>query len=490
MSFETARREDTEIQTTNFISDQLPNTTSGADISVATDDATEWALFSLFGKVNYNFADKYLVETSLRRDGSSRFGANERFGIFWAVSGGWLLSEETFFPQNDILTFAKLSASYGETGNDRINNFAALGLLGGGRDYNGSPGLEATQPASPDLTWETTVQTNIGLSLAFLNGRIGLDADYWIKDTEGLLLSSPLPLTTGFVSRNANVGEQTTTGLDITLNADIFTTGDFNWSLSGNVSTLNNEVKNLPDATEDEFGNEFVALPSFGTSRAVVGRTAQEFYVPRYIGINPQTGDPEWVGEDGNPTNDIRQAPRAYVGTALPDFQGGLTNTFSWKGLSLRVLFSFVSGSSTYIADNEFNENIAGINTFNNLTSVLDYWQNPGDNAYAPALDSDFLGFWDDESSRHIHDASFVRLRNITLGYQIPKSILDPTKIVRSARVYVSGQNLATFWSDLYDIGIDPEVNSAGLEAGSAQGESFFASPQTKSWTVGVQLGF
>ncbi|MDE0471005.1 MAG: TonB-dependent receptor [Ekhidna sp.] len=491
VSFETARREDIEVQTTNFISDQLPNTTSGSEIGTGADDATEWALYSLFGKLNYNFANKYIVETSIRRDGSSRFGANERFGVFWAVSGGWLLSEEAFFPENDILTLAKLSASYGETGNDRINNFAALGLLGAGRDYNGSPGLELIQPANPNLTWETTVQTNIGISLAFFNDRISLDADYWIKDTEGLLLASPLPATTGFVSRNANVGKQSTNGLDISLNADVITVGDFNWSVSGNVSTLNNEVKSLPDAAKDEFDNEFIALAGFGTSRAVVGRTAQEFYVPQYIGINPQTGDPEWVGEDGNPINDVRQAPRAYVGTALPDFSGGLTNTFSWKrSLSLRILFSFVSGSSAYIADNEFNENIAGINNFNNLTSVLNYWQNPGDNAYAPALDSEFLGFWDNESSRHIYDASFVRLRNITLGYQIPKSVLDQTKILQSARIYVSGQNLATLWSDLYDIGIDPEVNAQGLETGSAQGESFFTSPQTKSWTVGVQLGF
>ena len=490
MSYETARREDIDVSTTNFISDALPNTASGAEIAAASDDSGEWALYSLFGKVNYNFADRYIVEGSVRRDGSSRFGIDQRYGTFWAVSGGWLLSEESFFPQNDILTFAKISASYGESGNDRINNFASLGLLGGGTDYNGNPGLESVQPANTNLTWETTAQKNIGVSLEFLNGRIALNADYWRKDTEGLLLGSPLPTTTGFASRTENKGNLFNRGVDISLTADVISEGSFNWTISGNVSTLRNRVKSLPDASVDEFRNDFVQLGGFGTSRAVVGRSSQEFYVPVYLGINPDNGDAEWIGEDGNPTTDLNSAPRAFVGTALPKLTGGLTNTVSWKGISLRVLFSFVSGGKAYIADNEFNENIASVGSFNNLRSVLNYWKNPGDNAYAPGLSSSTLGLWDDESSRHVYDASFVRLRNITLAYRLPTSILDKAKGIKNVRVYVSGQNLATFWSDLHDIGVDPEVNSSGNETGSAQGESFFTSPQTRSITFGVQLGF
>ena len=490
MSFETARREDILVRTTNFISDALPNTTSGADITDGNDDATEWALFSVFGRINYNFADRYILETSIRRDGSSRFGSNNRYGTFWSVSAGWLLSQEAFFPENDILTFAKITGSYGESGNDRINNFASLGLLGGGRDYNGTPGIEPTQPANNDLTWETTTQLNIGLNTQFLNGRIGLDVDWWRKDTRGLLLDAPIPATTGFVTRTENTGELYNTGIDITLNAGIISGDDLNWSVSANVSTLKNEVTLLPNASVDEFGNRFVNLASFGSTRAVVGRSSQEFYLPVYIGVNPETGDPEWVGKDGKPTSDLRTAPRAYVGSALPNLSGGLTNTISWKGLSLQVLFSFVSGSKVYLADNEFNENLAGLASFNNVSKVLNYWKNPGDNAYAPSLSSTSLGFWDNESSRHIYDASFVRLRNITLAYAFPQSILVPTKVIRNARVYVSGQNLATFFSDLHDIGVDPEVNTSGTDTGTAQGESFFTSPQIKSITLGVQLGF
>ena len=490
MSYETARREDIAVATTDFISDALPNTTSGAEIAAGADDATEWALFSLFGRVNYNFSDRYIVEGSLRRDGSSRFGANQRFGTFWSLSGGWLLSEEAFFPQNNVLTFAKISASYGETGNDRINNFASLGLLGAGTDYNGSPGLEAVQPANPDLTWETTAQVNIGLSTEFINGRISLDVDWWRKNTEGLLLASPLPTTTGFASRTENKGELYNTGVDVTVTADVVSNQDFNWTISGNVSTLKNEVTSLPGASADEFGNDFVGLGGFGTARAVVGRSSQEFYVPVYLGVNPETGDAEWVGSDGEPESDLRLAPRAYVGTALPDFTGGLTNIVSWKGLSLRVLFTFVSGSKAYVADNEFNENIAGVGSFNNISTVLDYWKKSGDNAYAPSLSSSSLGFWDDESSRHIYDASFVRLRNVTLAYNLPTTLLEQIKVIRSCRIYVSGQNLATFFSDLHDIGVDPEINSAGTTAGTAQGQGFFTSPQAKSITFGVQLGF
>lgn len=490
MSFETARRELTDVQTAGFISDALPNTTSGADILVGLDNATEWALFSLFGRVNYNYSDRYIVEASIRRDGSSRFGANQRFGTFWAVSGGWLISEENFFPENDVLTFAKLTASFGSSGNDRIGNFASLGLLAAGQDYNGSPGLEASQPSNPELTWETTEQLNVALNTQFFKGRIGVDVAWWRKNTTGLLLASPLPVTTGFASRTANVGELYNTGIDLTINADAVNQGDFKWQISANLGTLKNEVTSLPDAAVDDFGNNFVPLTGFSTARAVVGRSAQEFFLPEYIGINPETGDPEWVGEDGNPTSNLNAAPRAYVGTSLPDVTGGLTNTFSYKGLSLRVLFNFAFGSKAYIADNEFNENINSSIAFNNVTTVMNYWKQPGDNAYAPSLTSPSLSLWDNESDRHLYDASFIRLRNITLSYNLPKSIIEKTKALNNVRVYLSGQNLATFASDLYDIGIDPEVNSSGTESGTAQGDSFFTSPQQKSFTLGLQIGF
>lgn len=489
-SFETARREDIETATSDFISDALPNTTSGATLTTAADDASEWAISSFFGRVNYNFGNRYIVEGSLRRDGSSRFGPNKKYGTFWAVSGGWLISEESFFPKNELLNFAKLTASYGTSGNDRIGNAAHFGLLAAGINYNGNPGLEASQPANPDLTWETTDQFNINLNVHFLESRIRLDADFWQKTTSGLLLDQPLPFTTGFPSRITNIGELFNRGVDINLAADIIDNSQFKWTISGNVGFLHNEVTELPDAQIDENGDNYVTQASFGSVRSVVGASSQEFFLEEYVGIDPETGDAQWIGEDGNVTNNYADARRVYAGSALPDFTGGITNTLRWNNLSLRILVNFVQGGNVYLTDNEFAENMALSFIFNNTTRVLDYWRQPGDIAFAPGLNSATLGTWDNQSTRHLFDASYLRIKNVTLSYNLPRNMAESTKVFNSARIYVMGQNLATLFSDVFDNGSDPEVNAAGNDTGTAQGESFFTSPQARTFTVGVSLGF
>lgn len=489
-SFETAERKDIEVESQGFITDVLPNTASASTPTTTENTGTEWALWSTFGRLNYNFSNRYIVEGSIRRDGSSRFGENNRFGIFWSVSGGWLISEEDFF-QSDKVNFLKLTSSYGIAGNDKITNFASLGLFAAGNDYNGNPGLEASQPANPDLTWEETAQFDINLDAHFFNSRLRLEASWYNKKTTDLLLALPVPETTGFPDIDRNVGELKNTGVDIILGGDIIDNNDFKWTLSANVGFLDNEVTSLPGASLDPFGNEFVNQAAFSSQRAVVGKTVNEWFLIRYAGINPDTGDPQWLTVDGEITNTPTSDDRVYVGSAIPDISGGITSTLTYKGIDFRVFANFVSGGKTYLADNEFSNNIAASGVFNQTRDVLNYWRQPGDNAFAPSLSSAFLSSFDRESTLHLFDSDYLRIKNITLGYSLPESILASTKFITRARIYVQAQNAFTLFSDLKDEeGTDPEVSNGGVDANSAQAETFFTSPQARTFTVGVSLGF
>ncbi|MEM7552411.1 MAG: TonB-dependent receptor [Bacteroidota bacterium] len=491
-SFEESDQRRVTAQTSGFISDALPNVASGATPLTTSSQGTNWALWGFFGRVNYNYKNRYLLEASVRGDGSSRFGANNRYGVFWSVSGGWIFSDEDFFPSNSIISFGKLSSSYGVTGNDRITNFASLGLFQAGNDYAGVPGLEASQPANPDLTWEETAQFDVNLNVNFLNDRIRLDASYYRKVTTELLLNVPVPATTGFPSITQNAGELVNQGTDLSLSVDVINSGDLTWTVTANAAYLNNEVTELPEgSSEDLDGNRFVALAAFGQQRAVEGGSVSTFFLNRFAGINPANGEPEFLNREGEVTGTLTTADRVIVGQGIPDWTGGLNSELRYKNFDFRIFLNFVTGSDVYAADLEFNRNILSSGGFNNIVNNLDIWTQPGDITQAPALQSDGLANFDNESTQHLIDASFLRVRNMTLGYSVPKSILEASKFLTRARVYVSGTNLFTFFSDLKDdVGLDPEVSNAGVDPGVAQGETFFTSPQARTFTVGVSLGF
>jgi TonB-dependent starch-binding outer membrane protein SusC len=485
-SFETSEYSDITVGGTGFVSDVLKNVGSASTKTTTDATGTQWAIESFFGRFNYRFKDRYLFEASVRRDGSSRFGADKRYGNFWAVSGGWVVSDESFFAGIEFVNFLKLTASYGTSGNDRIGNFPSLQLYGAGTgaDYAGSPGLIPTQVPNPLLSWEEVGQFDIGISAAILNSRVSFDVNYFIKNSEQLLFNVPLPFTTGFASAVANVGEMKNSGIDVSIKSTNLKIGDFSWTTSLNMGFLKNEVLKLPE-NKDAQGRDFIA----GTTaqRAIVGETMNTFYLIRYKGVNPETGHAEWLDINGEPTTTPTAADRVVVGSAIPDFTGGLTNTFRYKGFDLTAFFNFSYGNKVLIDGLRFTENLGG--TFNKSTDLLDYWKQPGDKAFAPALNSPTAaaGVFSQLSTSQLQDGSYMRLKTLTLGYSAPKSLLDRTKFVQSFRVFLLAQNLWTIQNKDFR-GPDPEVSASG-QSNQALGESFFAIPQAKSFTIGVNIG-
>lgn len=489
-SYETSTINRIAVEGSGFVSDQLPNVASAATPTTTSADAAQWALTSQFGRLNYRFNDRYIFEGALRRDGSSRFGSDNRYGVFWAVSGGWLLSEESFMQGADFLNLLKLSVSYGTSGNDRIGElnvfniqyYPSLGLYEAGPlgDYGGVPGIVPSQAANPNLQWEETAQLDISVNAALLNNRLTLDASYYVKQTDNLLLGVPLPYTTGFTDINRNVGSLENRGVDLLLSGDIMQKPNFTWNASLNLGYLHNEVTSLPDDNQDDEGRNFVTGTS--SQRAIQGYSINNFYLIRWKGVNPQTGDAEWLTKDGEVTTNPAATDRVIVGSAIPNWTGGLTNTFDYKGLELSFLFNFVSGNKVFRGGRRFTENPEG--TFNKSTDLLDYWQSPGDEAFFPALGSATAPLFDQRSTAQLEDGSFIRLRRVTLGYTLSPTLLSQTNVLRNARIYVSGQNLLTFSKT----DLEPELNGLGTDP-LGQGEGFFTPPQARVITFGVTLG-
>jgi TonB-dependent starch-binding outer membrane protein SusC len=465
-SYETARFEQTVVSGSNFAADALRNVQSAA---------------------NYRLKDRYILEGAVRRDGSSRFGADNRFGIFWAVSGGWILSEEAFLKNVSFINTLKLTASYGTTGNDRIGNFNSLGLFGSGIafDYAGLPGVGPNQPANPNLKWEETAQFDVGLSVELFNRRLAIDVNYFIKNTSDLLLDFQLADPNGFATLRQNAGEMQNRGVDLNIQTtNVRTRSGFEWTTNLNVGFLTNEVTSLPSGSLDAQGNRFVG----GTNqRSVVGYSVNTFYLPRYVGINAANGDAEWLDAAGATIKAPSNAARLIVGDAIPDFTGGFTNNFTYKGLDLGVFFNFTYGNDVFLGELNFTENPIG--GFNKARKLLNYWtESNKEGAFAPAVTSATKNVFAQNSTLQLLDGSFLRLRNVTLGYTLKGSQVS-TKVFQSARVYVMGQNLWTLRAEGWEgRGQDPEVGY--LSSKTFQGQSFFTAPQARTITVGINATF
>lgn len=458
-------------------SDSYKKVFSAASITAGDSQETEWALVSYFARANYKFKDKYLVGLSGRADGSSRFGANNQYGFFPAASVGWIVSEESFLTDNSIIEFLKVRGSYGLTGNSEIGNYDAFSLYTG-QGYAGLPGQRPLQIANPDLRWEQTAQTDIGIDFGILNSRISGQLDYYIKQTSDLLLNVNLPGTTGVArTQTRNVGDLENKGFEIVINTENLV-GDFKWSTSFNFARNENKITNLGDQVIE--GSFF--------SRAMEGEPIGVFFGVKYAGVDPANGDALYYTLDTNgeliTTNDYNAAEFMKIGDPNPNVIWGMTNNLSYKGIDLSFLFMGVHGNDVYNGGGKFMS--ANGDFFDNQTKdQMNRWTTPGQITNVPEARL-FGGNGTGESSRYLQDASYIRLKTVTLGYNLPQSLLSKISLTRM-RLYVSGQNLLTFTD--YTMW-DPEVNSDDFESNITQGTDFYSAPQPRTITFGVNIGF
>jgi TonB-linked SusC/RagA family outer membrane protein len=440
-----------------------------------TSFGSSYSFLSFFARANYNFRGKYLLSGSVRRDGSSRFGANNRYGNFGAGSIGYLLSEESFLKDNSTISFLKLRASYGLTGNAEIGNFNSRRLVSALAYADQSGIAPDANIGNPNLSWENTKQLDLGIEFGLLNDRLTGEFDVYDKRTTGLLLNRQLQLTSGYTTITENVGALQNRGLEFALTGRILT-GDVKWSLGGNISFNRNLITSLPTPI----------IPTGNTiSRVQQDEPLGVFYAKKYAGVDPTNGDALYYAADGSKTNNYNAAPIQKVGNPNPKFTGGVNTTASFKGFDLTALGQFNYGNDIYNAAGVYQS--ANADYLDNQTvDQLNRWQKAGDITDVPQARYG-AGNGTRTSSRWIQDGSFFRIKNVTLGYNVPASIAK-RGYLQTVRVYITAQNLATFTKYT---GYDPEVNTYGLGAANyLLGHDFYTPPLAKTFLLGVNVGF
>jgi TonB-linked SusC/RagA family outer membrane protein len=460
---------------------------------------TEHKVTSLFSRLNYNYDGKYIFTGIVRRDGSSRFGQNNKFGIFPSFSAGWNVTNEDFFPETDVINRLKVRGGYGVTGNDAIGNFGYLALIGGGRNYTFggdggviNTGYSPNAPDNPDLKWEETSQVNIGFEARIFNN-IDVTFDYYTKTTTGILQPVEIP---GYVGASGfpigNVADMDNTGLELELGFKK-EFGEFNFSANGNVSYLKNEVTFLGN------GKDFIAggagFQSMGTvTRIQVGESINSFYGYQTNGVfqnmdevnsyvnsagvviqpNAVPGDFKWVDLDDN--GEITEDDRAFIGTPLPKYTFGLTLSMNYRDFDFMVFTQGVAGNKIFQGLRRLD-----VANANYQTEILNRWTGEGStNSYPRLSNLDPNGNYGKFSDHYLEKGDFIRFKTIQLGYSLPSDLISKIG-AQKMRVYVTGENLLTLTEYT---GFDPEIggNVLGIDKG------FY--PQARSFMVGVNLQF
>jgi TonB-linked SusC/RagA family outer membrane protein len=484
VTFQKADQTSINVDGDTFLSNNLPNLNSAANITGGGGFGSSYAFQNNLARLSYTFKDRYILTLTGSYNGSSRFGDDNRYGFFPAVAAGWVISDEAF-AQADALSFLKLRGSYGITGNANIDNFAQLGLLQGGFNYNNLPGVTVSQLASPGLSWEETAQLDLGIDYGFVDNRIRGSVGYYQKSTDKLLLDVPISATNGFDSFIQNIGAIKNSGFEFDISADIVT-GSFNWSVNANISTLNNEVESIP--------SEFVE----GENLVREGEALGSFFVREYAGVNPDNGDALYflndeatqaqlddgtvftIGKFGDRqvTNNVNVAARKILGNPFADFFGGFGTRVAFKGVDFSMNFQYNQGNEIYWSDGEFvATNLSSI--FNQNRSQLDYWTSDNPNASVP--EPRVGGNGNSPSSRYLEDGSYIRLKSLDIGYTIPRDLINGYNL----RIYAQGTNLLTF-TDFR--GLDPEV-TPNTSDNVNQGNVFFQLPQSRTILFGIELG-
>ncbi len=463
----------------NFADDGLFYLASAGTPLGVTSSFEDWYMGAYLGLLQYSaFDSKYVLNLSYRKEGNSRFSDENRWGDFYSIGAAWNLHKEDFLSSAGAIDYLKLRGSYGVTGNANIglNNYQSLFTYG--VDYNGEGAQVVDTFGNEDLSWEINKTMDVGVEFGLFQDALTGNVAYFRRNSEDLLLNVPLSQTTGFSTQTRNIGSLVNEGLEVQLNANIINTKDVNFSIGGNFSTVENEVTKLP---VDPNGVERTITTTI--TRIETGHSVREFYMPTWAGVNSETGMEEFYvnGIDGETTTNFNDAEAVFQGAnAIPTITAGLNLNFSFKGFFVNANAYYAGGHKVYEGWHLYLHQTNGYPLFayNGYQTLMDRWQEPGDVARHGKFTSGGEPW--QRHSKYLYDADFIRLRTVTVGYDLPSLALEQIGMT-SVRVFLRGNNLATWVKDdnlLYD----PEQDLGG--------ETGLETPPTKAFLVGVNLTF
>ncbi|MHB1921004.1 MAG: SusC/RagA family TonB-linked outer membrane protein [Chitinophagaceae bacterium] len=466
---------------------------------------SHWALFSLFGRAGYQYEDKYLASFNFRRDGSSRLSAGQQYGNFFSGSLGWRIDKEKFLSKVKAISLLKLRASIGQLGNQQIGTYPYASLISGGSYYpfGGTPaqGYSIYQEGNPDIKWETSTQTDVGLDLGLFENALEFTADYFIKNSSNVLLNIPLPTSAGnFISPAENAGAVRNNGLELSASFHHQVNEKITFDLSGNFATLHNEVISLAGGTPIVGGridnNYYATLTEVGHPIGAfyllkdegIFQTPLEVFTHAYQGPGIQPGDVKFLDVNGDGV--INEKDRTFVGSPIPKFTYGFTGNMTYQRFDLSIFFQGVYGNKIY---NQVMTDIAGFYRPFNITEqvALHSWNGPGTSNVLPRLS--WSGATNNKmpSTRFLEDGSYLRLKNLQIGYRLGSRLLSQWKI-SSVRIYAGVQNLFTITKYT---GLDPEMYTSSNAAAAgdgvrAVGIDWGTYPSARTYTLGLNVNF
>lgn len=462
------RSEGFQVITSGQSNDFLTNISSGTRASSWADSTTSYSYLSFFGRGEYNYKDLYYADFSVRADASSRFGTGNRWAGFWSLGFMWNLKSEPFLKDIEWLSSAQIALSTGTSGNSSIPDYDHLALVSGKANYEDQAGIYPSQSGNEDLSWEKLWSSNVALRLGFID-RINLDIEFYNKKTTNMLMLVPDSYAlTGEGEHWDNIGAMLNLGVEFNVSADVIRTKDFVWSVNANASYNKNKLLELYNGVQEY-------EVSTTATKLVVGHSVSEFYINRYAGVNPANGDALWYTKDGQITNEYNEGDKVMTGKTFDaPWQGGFGTSLAWKGFSLAAQFSWVADRWMFNNDRYFEESNGLYAAYNQSKRLLyDRWKQPGDITDIPRH-----GVTPQFDDRFLENASFLRLKNVTLAYAFPQRLLSKSNFFSSARIYLQGQNLLTFTGFT---GLDPESSSNVYKA---------QYPMSRQFTLGVEVSF
>jgi TonB-linked SusC/RagA family outer membrane protein len=475
-----------QISAGNF---DLVNFTTTTDLTSFTDGR---AVEGFLSRINYDYRDKYFISLSGRRDGTSRFSPSTRWGNFYAIGGAWRIDQEDFVRDISWIDNLKLRASYGETGNENVNTYYAYQdfyTLGGGVNNAGEPGLiQDRTPGNPNLKWETSVASDVALEYSLFKNRVTGIVEYFNRNSLDLLFSVPLPYSSGKTSQLANIGRQINNGIETEFNIIPIRTKDFSWTISLNATRLNSKITRMPRKSP---GSEEPQEIINGTKKISEGKGQFDYFLREYMGVNPSNGSAEYRAIDFNASNsrittagdtvtsNINNARLSYTGDrSIPNWYGGFSNSFSYKGLTISGLFMYNLGGKVYDGAYASLMSSGGYGSAKH-PDILNRWQREGDITNVPRLDQGQIANFDaGNSSRWLMDGTSLALRSLTLSYNLPRNLAQKANL-KGAQFILSGENLA-IWSKRR--GVNPFDSFAGVTSNSYSA--------ARTWAGGISLTF